>query len=380
MTNELQTTLDNILEDKTTNLKPENLKQDVTVMGVTGTLKNLDTSDATATANDILNPKTAYVNGEKITGNILSLDGVILLVLEQDNPVEVDETGIIFKGKASDDGYIMADVTSIWTQKINNNIIASAIGLTANKIVAGNTILGVEGTATTGDDISNYITTNVTDTTFKLSNLILKVPEIDTTNVTNFFSAFMDCTKLSEVSGINTSNATNMQNMFRNCSNLVSISQIDSSKVTNMSYMFYNCQSLQSIPTLNTSLVYNMSYTFNNCRTITEIPQIDTKKVTYLDGTFSSCKNLVTIPILDLSNIQVMSGTFDDCPNLSDESLNNILDSIKIVTWEIFISSMGAETAQKTLGWIGLSQEQAQKCTTLSNWAACEEAGWTTGY
>ena len=70
MTNELQTTLDNILEDKNTNLKPENLKQGVTVMGVTGTLKDLDTSDATATVNDILSPKTAYVNGQKVTGTM----------------------------------------------------------------------------------------------------------------------------------------------------------------------------------------------------------------------------------------------------------------------------------------------------------------------
>lgn len=36
MTNELQQTLDNILNDKNTNLKPENLKQGVTCLGVEG--------------------------------------------------------------------------------------------------------------------------------------------------------------------------------------------------------------------------------------------------------------------------------------------------------------------------------------------------------
>lgn len=50
------------------NLLPEYIKAGITLGGVTGTLEDLDTSDATATPEDIEAGKTAYVNGVKITG------------------------------------------------------------------------------------------------------------------------------------------------------------------------------------------------------------------------------------------------------------------------------------------------------------------------
>lgn len=50
------------------NLIPENIKKGEKIYGVTGTLDVLDTSDATATPEDIMVGATAYVNGEKITG------------------------------------------------------------------------------------------------------------------------------------------------------------------------------------------------------------------------------------------------------------------------------------------------------------------------
>lgn len=55
------------------NLLPEYIKKGITLGGVTGTLESLDTSDATATAEDIAWGKTAYVKGEKITGTYLTL-------------------------------------------------------------------------------------------------------------------------------------------------------------------------------------------------------------------------------------------------------------------------------------------------------------------
>lgn len=55
---------------------PGNIKKDIQILGVTGTVEEgIDTSDATATAGDVLSGKTAYVNGSKITGTIESQAG-----------------------------------------------------------------------------------------------------------------------------------------------------------------------------------------------------------------------------------------------------------------------------------------------------------------
>ena len=67
---ELREKLNNIVEEKNTKVTPENLRVGAEAFGVQGTF----TADADATAEDIASGKTAYVNGEKITG-VLEISG-----------------------------------------------------------------------------------------------------------------------------------------------------------------------------------------------------------------------------------------------------------------------------------------------------------------
>jgi len=66
-----QVTVNAVTSSIDANIQAENIKEGVEILGVTGTLEEgIDTSDATATAYDIISPKTAYVDGQKIAGTM----------------------------------------------------------------------------------------------------------------------------------------------------------------------------------------------------------------------------------------------------------------------------------------------------------------------
>ena len=72
--------------NKDTDLLPENIKSGVNIYGVDGNIEILDTSDATATAEDIAKGKTAYVDGKKVEGN--------LAVASEDYQIKITTKGL----------------------------------------------------------------------------------------------------------------------------------------------------------------------------------------------------------------------------------------------------------------------------------------------
>ena len=125
----------------------------------------VDTSDATATAQDICGNKTAYARGQKLTGQIPMYDpNVGPYTTNQNTLVDSPSGGTPSIFVENNQNYKVAFANGAGFE-VSYSTLASFIGLAAGKIKSGETILGVTGnytgidtsdaTATAGDIIKD---------------------------------------------------------------------------------------------------------------------------------------------------------------------------------------------------------------------------------
>lgn len=332
MSKELIDSLDMIATEKATKILPENIKKDISILGVIGNLEAVNNQDKEITENGTYTADEGYTGLGAVTVNVPTSEDLQEQLNAQDAIIEELQTELENKARI---GY---------NTKAEFGVLESNWNGQYQRYL---TEIDADVAQQIADDCANY------------------------TNTSRENHMFKDCSSLKSVPLFDTSNMDTFNGMFLWCGELLEIPLFDTSNVTYMPAAFKGCSKLTEVPLFNTSKVINMNETFRLCESLTSIPLLDTSSVTIMSNIFYGCTNLINIPIFNTSNVKNMKYMVKDCPSLSDESLNNIL---------MMCVNATNYTYTKTLADIGLTSEQATKCTTLSNYEAFTTAGWTTGY
>ncbi len=381
------------------NITPTNIRAGVSILGVQGNLEP-DKPNQTKTVNpstemQVVTADTGY-ELESVTVNAVtsSIDSNIIPENIRKDTTILGVTGTLEEGggKASPEyvSFYQYSGTSLdlsWLDTRNmtnmNNMFSYCHKLTNLDVSGLNTsnVTNMYYMFTTCDsltnlDVSNFDTSKVIDMQGMFRNCkkltSLDLSNFDTSKVTTMSYMFDSCYWLTslDVSHFNTSNVTNMSYMFDSCSSLTSldVSHFNTSNVTDMSYMFYNCSSLTSldVSNFNTSNVTNMYSMFRGCYvlTILDLRNFNTSKVTNMSNMLNDCRAITSINIsnFDTSNVTDMYGMFFFCSKLT--SIIGTLDMQKVTNVGLMFSSCSSleEVHIHNLG-VDLSLSNSSKLT-----------------
>ena len=377
----LETKLNAILNDKLTNLTPENLKKDVTCLGVTGTYEG---SGGGSTVEGVkqfstveeMNASTGNTEGDLaiVYGNTLANmvagtetqyitfpDTVTLPTAfagdyNSSNALRAVDSSVSFAPQVtlSQTSFVF-DRFDAWDEYTINVEYTSTDGITYTRSTTITNPVDVGTVVKPGtqwnDNLGYFMKVDSTSFTglYKYNSTAWELAPTDLTTVAD--EVYL--TKFYGKNGVTAGTlATNVSNSFADTNAAVygNIQQaydsmtprvltdtdktidkniyfiptktdgtilLDTSSITDMYAMFENCSNLTTIPLLDTSAVTKINRMFAGCSNLTSIPQLNTSAVTNISGMFEDCSNLTTIPLLDTSKVTYMISTFSGCSNLT---------------------------------------------------------------
>ena len=319
------------------NTIPENIKKGISILGVTGTFEGGITPsgkiEITNTEEiNVTNYETAQVVDSNLSAENIKKDISILGV-----------TGTFDGGSGSSSEDRLKKLLD--ATKTAHGLFYHYTGTSVDDLISYSDTENVTDMESMFENcyelqtIPQLYTSKVT-TMFSMFNScqnLTTIPQLDTSKVTRMDYMFKDCQNLTTIPQLNTINVTNMSGMFSTCTNLTTIPQLDTRNVTNMSSMFYFCEKLQTIPQLNTSNVTNMSRMFDDCESLQTIPQLSTSKVTNMSDMFNYCSKLQTI---DLTHMKIRSTSYSNgmctgCHSLTKFIIRN-MDTIPVLNSSAF--------------------------------------------
>ena len=247
-----------------------------TIDGISG---GVDTSDSTASANDIRLGKTAYIGTGKVEGTIADYDGE-------------------YEGQATP-------------------IIRSIKKYLDLKQSAASMFYGLNNLTDAGEYLEYNDTENVTSMVgmFQNCSALVNVPLLNIQKVTSLNQAFQGCSSLKNLPLIDTSNVKYMSSTFAGCSNLENLPQLNYSSVINMQGTFQGCTGLKSKVILDTPSAESIKNLFRNCSYLQQVKLTNTQNVTEITSAFNYCTRLqlVEIPYYNISTTSDSEGLFYYC-------------------------------------------------------------------
>lgn len=196
---------------------------------------------------------------------------------------------------------------------------------------------------------------------FHSNHGVTEIPNIDTSNVTDFyyFCSFAD--NLTAMPDLDYSKATSMHSAFEHCKKLSSVPEVlDLRSAITLYNMFDSCENLRKIDTLLTDNCTNFNYMFYWCNCLNTIKSINISKAETATSMFYKCINLKEIHFEGAINVSL---SFSDCTLLEHDTIMHIIDKLTDRT--------NLETKTLTLG-----SENLAKLTDAEK-AIATEKGWT---